>query len=83
MNSIIINGIKIFASEYITKSVQTRHPRCNKKKRRVTKKFAKKYTKQIPDTSIAYDTPLGVIMHPIAMAYFKKEMGEQNERHHS
>ena len=80
MNSIVFNGIKIFASEYVTKSVQTQYPRCNKKKKRIVKKFAKKYTKQVPNTSIMYETPMEVIMHPIAMDYLKRELTEQRSK---
>ena len=36
----------------LTKTVQAKFPRCNKKKRRIVKRFRRKYTVEIPDPNI-------------------------------
>ena len=47
-----ILGMDVVESPYLMRTIQTRYPRCNKKKRRITKKFNKKYSKQVSDNNI-------------------------------
>ena len=52
-----LNGMTIHKSEYLVKTIQTRYPRCNKKKKRIVKKFAKKYTITIPSSEVILFNP--------------------------
>ena len=49
--------IVIYESPMLFKTVQLKHPRSNKNKRRITKKFAKKYSIKVPSNEvIMFDT---------------------------
>jgi hypothetical protein len=45
---------RVIYSALITKKIQTKFPRCNKKKIRVTKKFKKKYSADVPDDKVYF-----------------------------
>jgi len=51
-NDLIVPGIEKVESTWLTKDIQTRLPRCNKKKNRIVKKFKKKYSKTVADENV-------------------------------
>ena len=75
---ILYNGFKIIESSNIMKSVQTRFPRCNKKKTRITKKFKAKYTKMVPDLETVFKTSDSLIMHPATAMHLRETIRSQH-----
>ena len=65
-------GYQLIPSSHITKVVQYKFPRCNKKKWRKVKKFAKKYTKTVPDHEKYYVVGRTIICHPVALEMLKR-----------
>lgn len=66
-------GLKIIESEWMTKTITDETERS--KKRRAKKPWAKKKygSVDVPDTETIYQTPLGIICHPVMAAQIRKE----------
>lgn len=67
--------IRVFGNRYMTETVQGRFPRCNKKKRRITKRFQQRYTREVPSKSAIWDRVSGnLYCHPEMMRVIKDRL---------
>lgn len=72
-----LNGIPIIESMDMTKTIQTKFPRS--KRKRIRKKFAKKFSKQVPDIGSVLRTPFGLMMHPITARQLREEFKKEKQ----